>query len=89
MKEKWGVYRLDVWGPRDAWAVNERYRVGWIKLAPEVSDKQIIRALRAGGVITQYERRVAEVYWGDVEWIEINNSRTGRPFLELIKEGDS
>jgi len=76
------ICTYDVWGnARDGWDVND-VRPGPVAAIDDArSDAQVIRALRAAGIIGRRQTRSFAVD-GD-ETVYVSEYRTGRPVCEL------
>jgi len=90
MKTTWTVWSLDVWGnPRDGFEVNDRSRCGVVELGKEPKDAEVIRALKAGGFLSDKARASNIEVGGDDLDITIDDKRSGRPLLSLELDPDA
>ena len=83
----YNVHGLDVWGnEKDGFEVNDVYPSrGRVKIHDDASDAEVVRVLKAEGLIDRNIRfKSVEVDWNERGYeIYINEARSGRPVYEL------
>lgn len=83
----WTVWSLDVWGnEEDGFEVNDRSRVGTIRVRPNATDAEILRAL-VNGYFIKHTVRLKDVDIEDADdLIFIGDAKNGEPVLQLTKD---
>lgn len=83
----WTVWSLDVWGnEEDGFEVNDRRRVGTIRVRLQASDAELLTALK-NGYFVKSSVRLSDVEFEDYdELISVNDAKNGEPVLQLTKD---
>jgi len=80
--ETWKVYILDAWrDPEGGWYENNRFRAGEVELPENATNRQILKAMRDQGFLTQGSagKAAAQNFHSDPPGMWIVNRNTREP----------
>jgi hypothetical protein len=83
------VWGLDVWGnEEDGFTVNNRYRAGKIRVPEKWTERHFIKALIEAGLFKRgVTTKDVSFVWGDEDYFDIEDAKTGEPVFQLEKIG--